>query len=174
MHGIDALERAVERGPDEVVHRAVDDHELLRLRVLQEQDAREQDTGVADENAAGLEQQLDAELLDAVTEQRIRIVLRARGLFVLIGDAESAAEVEVADVEAAGAQIEDEPAYPSERIAERGDVGELRADVTIDTDDFEMGERAGALVLLGGAANVDAELRLLHSRRAVGVRLGMD
>ncbi len=51
--------------------------------LLQEQDAREQDAGVADEHAAGLEQQLDAELLDAVAEQRIRIGLRARWLFVV-------------------------------------------------------------------------------------------
>jgi hypothetical protein len=46
--------------------------------------------------------------------------------------------------------------------------------VTIDSDDLEMRKRPGALVLLDGAANVDAELRLLHARRDVGVRLGID
>src|SRR2546430_15796056 len=46
----------VERGPDEIVHAGVHDHEFLLRGLLEIADAGEQDTGVAHEESTGLEQ----------------------------------------------------------------------------------------------------------------------
>jgi hypothetical protein len=76
-HRIDALERAVERGPDGSLI-APSTITNFFVPVLQEQDAREQDAGVADEHAAGSSSSLTPSF--DPSEQRIRIVLRARWL----------------------------------------------------------------------------------------------
>ena len=46
--------RVVKRGPDEVVHGRVDDDEVLDLAVLEVEHLRQEDTGVADDDAARL------------------------------------------------------------------------------------------------------------------------
>ena len=56
-HRLDVVPGIVERRPDEVVHRRVDDREIARVAGLQVQHAGQQHAGVADEKAARLEQQ---------------------------------------------------------------------------------------------------------------------
>ena len=50
----------VERRADEIVHRRIDDDEGLGLAALHIEDAGNQDAGVADDEAAGLEDQLQS------------------------------------------------------------------------------------------------------------------
>ncbi len=59
--GLDRMVRVVQRGPHQIVHRRVDDREVLRLVVLAVEHARDQRAGRADDRAARLGEQRDAE-----------------------------------------------------------------------------------------------------------------
>ena len=52
----------VKRGPDQVVHSGIDDHEFLVLGLFDVADARQEDTGIADEQTARLDQHAQSEL----------------------------------------------------------------------------------------------------------------
>ena len=92
----------VEHRPDQVVHRAVNHDEALDVGLLDVKHARHERAGVADQHAAGLDNQLQPETAQR-PEQRGRVFRGRRRLF-LVGDTETAAEVEVAQRHAAFAQ----------------------------------------------------------------------
>ena len=88
----------VERRADEVVHRRVDDDEILALAALDVDDRGHQHAGVADDEAPRLENDLAAEAAGAARDD-FRVTLGARRRIVVeaIGDAEAAAEVDMVD-----------------------------------------------------------------------------
>ena len=89
-----------------------------------------QHAGVADQHPAGLDDQPAAEVADGLGhDARILLGRGTARVLVAVGNAEAAAEVEGADREAVGAQHRHQIAQPAERLAERRDVDELRADV---------------------------------------------
>ena len=90
----------VERGTDQIVHRRVDDGEALRLTGLQIEDARQQNTGVADQSAPGLQQQHFAATAEQANEHRGVVRERHRRL-VAVANAEAAADVDVRERDAA-------------------------------------------------------------------------
>ncbi len=73
-HRLDRVPRVVERGPEEVVHRRIDDREVVRGARLQVHDARQQHAGVADQEPAGLEQQLVRARAAAASRSSARVL----------------------------------------------------------------------------------------------------
>ena len=55
--------RLVQRRADQIVHRGVDDDEVLAVAVLHIDHAGDQDAGIADDHAARLEHQRAAEIV---------------------------------------------------------------------------------------------------------------
>ena len=104
-HRADVVVGLVEGRADEVVHRGIDDHEGLGLAALHVEHARHEDPGIAHEQPAGLEDQRAAEIArGALDDCRIGLRVRRRLVVLAVGDAEPAAEVDVRDRMAVGAQ----------------------------------------------------------------------
>ena len=68
----DLVVTLVERGPDQIVHPGIDDHEFLVLGLLDVADAGEEDAGIADEQTARLEQHPQADRAQAAAGSRPR------------------------------------------------------------------------------------------------------
>ena len=96
-HRLNRLVRAVKRRPDEVVHAAVNDNEFLGVGFFDVLDFGKQDAGVADDDPARLKNQRDVETLQPL-DDRLGIFFRQRRSFIVVVDAEPAAEVEVANL----------------------------------------------------------------------------
>ena len=127
----------VERRPDEVVHRRIDDDEGLGLAVLHVEHARHQDAGIADDQPAGLEDQRAAELARGALDHRgIGVRIGRRLVVVAVGNAEAAAEIDVGDGVAVGAQRAHEVGQQREGVVERLEFGDLAADVHVDAGDL--------------------------------------
>ncbi len=92
----------VEGRADEVVHGGVGDDEVLGAVLLGVEDAGEQRSGLGDEEAAGLEEQVGVEAVEGRTDGRC--VGCDAGCWVegcvAVLDAEASSAVDVADVEA--------------------------------------------------------------------------
>ena len=135
---------AVERGADQVVHGGVDYQESLAVIALAVDHRGQQDSGGPDDGAAGLEQQANVETTQR-RGQRLRIRSDLGGEFLrvrlFVGDAQSAAGVDVVDLVAVGAQFADQIRHARHRFAKGGDVGDLRADVNADAAHFQISGR---------------------------------
>jgi hypothetical protein len=106
-HRKDLVVSLVEGWADEVVHGGVGDDEVLGAVLLGVEDAGEQCSSLADEEASGLEEQVGVEAVEG----------RADGFgvgcdagcgvegFVAVLDAEASSSVDVADVEAVGTEF---------------------------------------------------------------------
>src|ERR1043165_456411 len=103
---------AIERGTDEIVHRRVADHEIARRAGLDVLDAREKQTGISDQRAAGIEYHLLPAL--AHRAQRARDEGPDRLLcLVAVPDGDSAAEVDVTQTEARALETADHRDQPA-------------------------------------------------------------
>ena len=118
-HRVDRMPRVVERGTQQIVHRGVDDREALRGARLQELDAREQHAGVADQPPARLEQQPLAAPAEELAHHRARSRRSGTGVLVAVANAEAAAQVDVRQRDAVGAQPVDELQDLDRRLADR-------------------------------------------------------
>ena len=97
--------RLVQRRADQVVHRRVDDDEVLGVARLHIDHAGDQDAGIADDHPARLEHQRAAEIMrDALDHRGIGVGRRRRFAVHVIGNAEAAAEIDMRDGVAVGAQ----------------------------------------------------------------------
>ena len=98
-----------------------------------------------------------------------------RRLVVLaVGNAKAAAEIDMLDAMAVGAQEADEFREQRERFAERIELDDLAADVHVDADDADAVELGGARIDLAGATDRNTEFVLGLPRRDFLVRLGID
>ena len=96
-HRADVVVRVVERRADEIVHPGIDDDEGLGLAALHVEHARDQDAGIADDEAARLEDQPAAEpARRALDHGRIGVRVGRRLVVLAVGNAEAAAEIDVA------------------------------------------------------------------------------
>src|SRR5579884_2383638 len=174
-HRADRVVGAVERGAQEIVHRAVDDHEALGGGGLAVDDARDEDARVADERAARLEHERERQPSQPGPERGGIGFRRGRG-FLVVGDAHAAAEVEVPQLrrEPDVGELIEQMAHAAERVDEGRRVGELRADVAVEADRGHVGQ--GVRAAIGGErlGDGDAELALLHAGGDVRVRLRVD
>ena len=136
--------RLVEGRADEIVHRRVDDDEGLGLARLHIEHARDQNPGIADQQATGLEDQCAVEIARGTLDHR-GVVVGMRRLVdvVAIGNAETAAEIDVLDHVAVGAKRANEIGQQRERVVERRQFGDLAADMHIDAGDAHALERGG-------------------------------
>lgn len=166
----------VERGADELVHAGVDDDELLGAAVLDVLDAGEEDAGVADDGAAGLEE--DAEAAgDAVAEEGdegVAEVGEGSGGGAAVVDAEAAAEVEFFDVDGAGVQVVDEGERGVGGFDVGGWGGDGGAEVDVDAAEVEVGVIAEAFEDGACAGDIDAELVFFFAGGGVLVGFGVD
>ena len=106
-----------------------------------------------------------------------RVAVGVVGLEVLagaVGDAEPAAEVDVVDVVAVGRELVEEAGEDGEGGVERGEVGDLRADVHVDAGDLDAGQGGRLAVDGAGARDRDAELRLGLAGGDLGVGQRVD
>src|SRR5690606_17411671 len=123
-------------------HAGIDNNEVLRFAGLVVQHLGDKGACVANEIAARLEN--DCEILAANGFGYHAAVLGGRrGLLVLVGDAEAATEVEVADARAGGPQLVDQREHFGERVGKGGELGQLAADVAIDADNVEVRQGQG-------------------------------
>ena len=128
--------RVVERRPDKIVHRRVDDDEMLVLALLQIDDRRDQRAGVADDQSARLQDHLAAERRRALGDDLGVLLRRGRRIVVVaIRNAEAAAEIDMLDRMPVGSQRLHELGEQRERVVERLKIGDLRADMHVDAVD---------------------------------------
>ena len=78
--------------------------------------------------------------------KRLAIGLKIRRGFVVVANADAATEIDVMECDAFLGQRVDEGQYPLGRVGQGGEVGQLRADVSIDAGDFEVGQAGGQAV----------------------------
>ena len=137
--------------------------------------ARDQDAGIADDQAAGLEDQRAAEVARrALDHRRIGGRIGRRLVVLAIGNAEAAAEIDMLDVMAVGAQRAHEVGEQREGVVERLQIGDLAADVHVDAGDAHALQLAGMRIDVARAADRDAELVLRLAGRDLGVGPGVD
>ena len=155
------MEGVVERRPDQVVHRRVDDQEVLRVAFLHEDHFRDEDAGIADDQPARLEHHLQAELGDVLAHDfGIGIGQGRRAVVDAVGDAEATAEIDMVDGVAVGAQRADQFSQQRERVVEGLQFGDLATDMGVDAGDLDARKLGGAGIDLAGALPRDAELVL--------------
>ena len=147
---------------------------VLALAALHIEHARDQDAGIADDEAARLENQPAAETARrALDDGGIGVGIGRRLIVLAIGNAEPAAEIDMADGVTVGAQHAHEIGQQRERVAERIELGDLAADMHVDADDAHALELGGAGIDVAGAADRNAEfvLRLAGGDLGVGLRV---
>ncbi|MNY31164.1 hypothetical protein D3C86_1653130 [compost metagenome] len=104
-HRANAVIGFVKRGADEIVHRAVDDHEGLFAAILHIDYFRHQNAGIADNQASRFGDDLAVEALQFILDDMcIGIRQRRRVVVVAVGNAETAADVDMTDRVSVGAQ----------------------------------------------------------------------
>ena len=143
--------------------------------MLHEQHARHQDTGIANQQTAGLEDQPAIEIARRALDH-FGISLRPRRRFVVvaIGNAEAAPEIDVRNRMTVAAQRAHELGEQRESIAERIQVGDLAADMHVDTGDLETRQPGGAGIHFARAADRNAELVFGLAGGDLVMRLGVD
>ena len=167
--------RLVQRRTDEVVHAGVDDDEVLGLAALQVEHARHQDAGIADQEPPRLEDQRAAEIAGRVLHhRRIGLGPRRRIVVLAIGNAETAAKIDVRDDVAVGAQGAHELGQQREGVVERLQLGDLAADMHVDAGDLHARQLRRTGVDVARAADRNAELVLGLAGRDLGVGLRID
>ncbi len=165
----------VHGGPDEVVHRRVEDQELAPLALLGVDDPRHHQPGIADDQAAWLDGDLAAEMPDRALDQRPVVEGQRRRLVrAPVGDAQPAPEVEPPDGVAVGAQRLRQLGDLCERRLEGRQLGQLRADMHVDADHLDAGQARRPGVDLASAADRHAELVLRLAGGDLGVSAGVD
>ena len=110
-------------------------------------------TGIADKKAAGFEHQLAAKPV-RVTAHNLGVTVRVIGVGIVglaIGNAQSAAKVEMRDRVAVGAQEVDKIGKQCEGVVKGLQVGDLRADVHVDAADQQARQLGRAGIGVPGA-----------------------
>ncbi len=168
-HGHDVVPGAVERRPGEIVHRRVDDGEVLRWTRLQVLDAGQQQAGVAHQAAPGFEQNAQFSSGQA-GEQRLQVVGNRGFAFVAIANAEPAAQIDMLQRNAVGCQLVDEQQDFVERFGKRCGIEQLRADMAVDAVHGNVGQAVGLTIKLARLGVGNAKLVLLQAGR--DIRMG--
>ena len=165
----------VQRGADQIVHRGVDDDEVLGLARLHIDDAGNQNAGIADDHPPGLEHQRAAEIMRHPLDHR-GIGRRQRRRFAVgvIGDAEAAAEIDVLDLVAVGAQRLHEIGKNPERGFHLAEISDLAADMHVGTGHLDARQPCREGIDFAGPFDRNAELVFGFSGGDLGVGAGID
>ncbi len=160
----------VERRSQQVVHRRVDDREIAFLALLHVLDACQQRASITDDGTARLEQNLRARRSQH-REQGFGVAVHFGWRLVAVSHAESSADVDMFERDAFGFQHPDQFQHAIERVAERRELGDLRADVHVDACDLQRVAARGQPIQLSCGAKRHTELVVLQSGRDVGMGL---
>src|SRR5690606_33011349 len=175
-YGFDAVPCAIEGGADQVVHGRVHDGEVLGFAMLQVLHLGQQHAGVAHQRTPGLEH--DFKVVQAVCLQNLEdIVQQGRGRqrrFIGISYAYSCAQIKMLEMYAVLSQGLDELDELVQGVQVGADLGDLRAEVAVDPDDFQAGQRLSTLVDGQRVTDGDAELVVLEPGGYIRMGLGVD
>src|SRR5437879_7388582 len=145
----------------------------MLFRSLEIFDASEEEPGVSDKRTAGFKQNSQLALAKAL-KQAFQVILHSWGRFVAITDAEPAAQIEMLQVHPFGAKGVDKFEHFFKRGDERLDVGNLRADMDIDSGDSKFRQLHRLAVKRERCIVCDAEFAFTQASGDVGVCLGID
>ncbi len=167
--------RFIERRADQIVHRGIDDDEILGLARLHIDDARDKDAGIADDHPSRFEHQRAAEIVRHPLDHR-GIGRRQRRCFPVhvIGNAEPAAEIDMRDIVAVGAQRPHEFGQNPERGFHLGQISDLAADMHVGAGHFDSGQLRRAGIDRAGARDRNAELVFGLAGGDLGMGAGVD
>ena len=146
----------VETGTNQVIHAGINDDKLLRLPFLGIQHLADHDPGIAHQRAPGFHNQNTPQIPDLI-QHRPGIFRRQRRLFIIIPDAQSAADIQIMDIHLQSPQFLNQQFYPFHGISERAHLGQLRANVTVDADNPDMGQPGSTLIKGNRPGNGNAE-----------------
>src|SRR5207253_10640915 len=125
------------------------------------------------DDATGFQHNRQAEILRRV-RHRTPINRRRWRLFGIVGNSQAAAEVEILQSDSVGFQFKNELAQTHESFFEGSHFGDLRPEMALHTDDINIRELLCASIKLSRFGKTDTEFVLLHARRNVGMRAGID
>jgi hypothetical protein len=135
----------VERRADQIVHRRVDDDEVLGVGRLHMNDPGDQDAGIAGDHPSRLEDQPDAEVAeDGLDDCRILVGMRRNIVGAAIGHPEAAAEIDMADVVALLAQAHHKLGQKLVGLLVGPKRGDLAADMHVDAGHLDARQFGGA------------------------------
>ena len=162
--------RAVERGPDQVVHRRVHHYEFLRRRLLPIEDTGEQHARRADDRTPGLDHNREAVSADPRAQRFDKLANSGRAIGRLIRDAEAAAQIDVVDRVPVGLQTLDQGKDLFRGFQDRRKIQDLRSDVAAHARRAQVFERPRPRVDRFGRRDIDAELVIVEAGADVRVR----
>ena len=122
---------------DQVVHRRVDDGEILVLGVLEVLHAGQQHAGVGHDVPARFEDQGQIAVAQALAHGLDVVAGQGRD-FIAVAHAEAAAQVQVIEQDAAIAETVDQHQDAVEGVEEGLQRGQLRTDMAVDPDDLQV------------------------------------
>src|SRR5438067_371788 len=182
----------VERGPNEIVHAGVHDHEFLLRGLLEITDAGEQDTGVAHEESTGLEQHPQADLAQR-RDDRGGVVSDRQGQRHCLGESIFLRPPIAAATGERGFVNNPDPAADTEKLErilllqfldQRRDfrdrfrkgrgICDLRADVHLDAANGKVRQPGGLLVDRGHVIQPDTEFVFAPPGGDVTMSSGID
>src|SRR5262249_25030381 len=102
---------------------------LFRSLRLSANDSRQQNSGISHEHTARLKDNRQTEI-PCCADNALCITGRRRRLFFVIWDAETAAEIEITQIDAVVLQAADKISNTAQCLFKRADFGDLRSDVT--------------------------------------------
>ena len=165
----------IERGADQVVHRGVDDDEILGFAVLHVDHAGDEDAGIADDHPPRFEHQRAAKIMRHPLDHLGIGVRRRRGFAIhVIGNAEPAAEIDMRYGVAVGAQCLHELRQDPKRGFHFAKISDLAADMHISAGHLDPRQLCGAGINLAGAGKRNAELVRGFPGRDLGMGAGID
>ena len=173
IHLDDVHPGAIERGAQHVVHAGIDQREVAGLARLQVLDPGQQHASIGDDGAARLEQQGQIPARQLLL-QRFGILGRMGWLLGTIVDPQTAAHIQMVDMNPFRRQTVDQPQQLVSRFHKGIQFSELRADMAIHPDDLDVRHR-GRLAIDGWRQlDGNAELVLLEAGGDIGVSTGID
>src|SRR5271166_4327169 len=167
------MPRFVESRSDQIVHRAVDDHEAFGSARFDIDDPSDEQSGGASEDAPGLEGHSEPGRAKNFAHQPGVAVWLGRSLGS-VADAETTAEIDAGNAKPFRAQFDYEPGDPQEGAPKWFEIDKLRADVDSKTDRLNAGKLSRETVGGNHLIEIDAELILFQPSRNFGVGARVD
>src|SRR5665213_2456765 len=143
--------------------------------MLHEQHARDQDTGIAHDQTAGLKNQTAIQIAGGALDH-IGIRVRYWWWFVVVAvrNAQATAEIDMGNNVAVATQRAHELGQQRKSVAERIEVDDLAADMHVDAGDLDTGELRRMRIDVARAADRNAELVLGLAGGNLVMGLGVD
>ena len=126
------MRRVIKDGAREVVHRSIDNDERLVRIPLGVNHARKQNARRSNDGPAGFKKQSDTKRLDEV-RNHARVGGARNGPFVGVTNAQAATEIKILQSNALLVQIKKIAGQKLQRLPERRQIDNLRADVGADS-----------------------------------------